>query len=560
MLTSFGCRTNGFRLLQPQCVGSNSIPMTGMHILPRRRGYLQNLILLVLLTGPAQTAWAATLRITPTVSVTENYTDNVLAVRENAEADWLTQARAGAAFTANGNRLNLNLSLNAVQDYYLDTDGLNSLRPQALGRGEVELLEDHFFVDGSVSLSETSTSRGGARSALDRTLGSNQTQLLLYEVSPRFVNQFGRMLEATLEYTHSESRYSDPAKGVSDPLPVSTGLSPPLRSFDSISGRDQKSDDLSLKLDTGRYFSRLNSKLTLLTSTTKSDAGNRAAATGQAGSRKLSEDRIDLVNEYQLTRQFALIGRAGYEDVQNRNPNTAAKDSSLSNSGPTGAVGFHWLPGPRLDLRSEYGRKYGEKNFSADLSYKLSSFYYLNASFSQSVRTQTRSRLDQLNRLIEGPDGRLIDPFTGIERDPAFSNFDLSNNAFREDLFQLGLTGIRGRNTYNLGADFSSRESQNNTVKEEQLDINLDYTRRLQPRLYGVLGVSYSDQLNGGNTNAVNNQLSNGDEEFQGNASLNYRLGPSLNTNFRYVYMKRKFDNAGAISENALSASIEASF
>lgn len=563
MLTSLGCRTCDFRLHQFLCAGSNGVSLAAMEIALRRRAIFQNLLLLAFLTASAQTAWAGTFRVTPIAGITESYTDNVRSVREGAEADWLTQAQAGAAFTANGNRLELNLNLSASQDYYLNTDGLNGLRPQALGKGEVELFEDHFFVGSSVSLSETSTQRGGAESALDRTLDSNRTQLLLYQVSPRVVGHLGRMLEATLGYTHSESRYSDPAKGDSGPLPDSTGVFPPAGNIDPISGRNQKSDDLSLTLDTGKYFTRLNSKLTLLTSTTKSGGGSGVTATGTGtgpGSSKSSEDRVDLVNEYQLTRQFALIARAGYEDVQNRNSATAVNDPTLSNSGATGAVGFHLRPGPRLDLRSEYGRKFGEKNLSTELSYKLSSFYILSASFSQSVRTQTRSRLDQLGRLIEGPDGTLIDPFTGIERDPALSNFGLSNDSFREDLFQVGLTGVHGRNSYKFGADFSTRESQNKTVKEEQLDINLDYSRRLWPQLFGALGVIYSDQLNGQGMGLSNNPLSGGEKEFEGNASLSYRLGPSVSTNFRYVYMKRTFDNAGAISENALAASIEADF
>lgn len=560
-LTSFGYRPRHFTLHQGPSADSNRVRMACAQILLLRSGYFQSLLFLTLLLGPVQTALAGTFRITPTASVTQSYTDNVRSVREGAEADWLTQAAAGAYFTAAGNRLDLNLSLSAVQDYYMDTEGLNGLRPQALGIGEAELLKDHFFVNGSVSLSETSTRRGGPRSAINRSLPSNRTQVLLYQISPRLVNQFGRMLESTLEYSHSESRFSKPSKGVPEPLPDSTGVFPPLSNIDQISGRNQKSDDISMKLDTGKYFSRLNSKLTMQTSTSKSSRGNTGI-----GSRKFSNDRVDLANEYQLTRQFAVTARAGYEDVNSRNPATSSvlapsvKDSSLSNQGVTGSLGFHLRPGPRLDLRSEYGRRFGRKNFSANLSYELSAFYVLNASFSQSVRTQTGSRLDQLNRLIVGPDGSLIDPFTGSPRDPVDSNFDLSANSFREDLFQLGFNGSRGRNSYNFGADFSSRESQNNTVKQDQLDVNLDLSRRLQPRLSGNLGLSYSDRMKNRGTNTSDNRFSGGDKRYQSAASLNYQLGPSISTNFRYVYMKRKFDNAGAISENALSANIKANF
>lgn len=562
-LTSFGHRPCHFTLHQGSSADSNQVRIACTQVLPLRSGYFQSLLFLTSLLGPAQTALAGTFRITPTASVVESYTDNVRSVREGAEADWLTQASAGANFTADGNRLDLNLSLSAVQDYYMDTEGLNGLRPQALGKGNIELLKDHFFIDGSVSLDETSTQRNAEQSAINRSLASNRTQLLLYQVSPRLVNRLGPMLEATLQYNHSESRYSKPAKGASESFLSPAGVLP-ASTIGSIAGSNQKSDDVSLVLDTRRYFTQLNSTLTLQSSSSTAGSGasgRNAVITGsRADSGKFKEKRIDLANEYQLTRQFALTARAGYEDVNNRNSDTAVRDTSLSSTGATGALGFHYRPGPRLDLRSEFGRKFGDKNLLVDLSYKISTFYVLNASFTQSVETQTGSRLNQLNRLIVGPDGNLIDPFTGRARNPADSNFDLSNNTFREDLFQLGLNGTHGRNSYSLGVDLSNRESLGNSVKEEELEVNLDFKRRLQPRLSGNVSLSYTDQLSGRGESTNSRGVGGGDKQYQSDASLNYQLGPSLSTNLRYSYMKDKFKTLGDITENVIAASIQANF
>ena len=510
------------------------------------RFWLFMLAPVLLSAAPPETAFGATLRITPTVDVTESYTDNVLLASEGAEADLITQTQADLNFTASGARVGLNLNLGAVHDYYLDTDGLNGLRPQALGAGDIELLKDHFFIDASVSLSETSTQQNGDQSAIDRNLPSNRAQLLLYEVAPRLVNRFGRLLEATLEYRHSESRYSKPAAGTANLPPVLPTL-PGLTNPNRLQNQNEKSDDISLSLDTGRYFSSFNSQLSFDKSTSKRETGN-----------KFTEDRVDWVNEYQIIRQLAIIARVGYEDVGDM-------DSTLSNRGATGSLGFHVKPGPRIDLRTEYGKRFGEKNISADLTYKISSFYVLTASVSQSVQTQSSSRLNQLNRLVADDNGRLVDPFSGSFRNPGDSNFGLNNASFREDLVQVGLTGTRGRNTINLSADLSSRESQNMS-KEDQLDVNLGVSRRLQPRLSGSLDLSYSDTLKGGGTTAAgvagpfNRNANNGGERYQSDANLQYQLGESLNSNLGYSYLTRKNGFRGDVSENVISLGINAQF
>jgi len=134
-------------------------------------------------------------------------------------------------------------------------------------------------------------------------------------------------------------------------------------------------------------------------------------------------------------------------------------------------------------------------------------------------------------------------------------------------LVQVGLTGTRGRNTINLSADLSSRESAQNTAKEEQLGVNLGLSRRLQPRLSGSLDLSYSDTLKGGGgTTAAgvagpfNRNFNNGGEQYQSDANLQYQLGKSLNSNLGYSYLTRKNGFNGDVSENVVSIGLNAQF
>lgn len=500
-------------------------------------------IAIALSASACNSALAATIRVTPSLDISESYTDNVRGVREGAEADLITETRAGGQITADGNRLDLNLNMTAINERHLDTDGLNSTRPQILGVGNVEILEDHFFIDSSVSMSETSTQRGGDVSARDRNLPTNRTRVLVFDVAPRYEQRIGRWLDGTLLYSHSESRFSKPSAGITGP--AAPGLSP-VRPIGN-----QKTDQFSLSLDTGDTFSQISSQLELSSKTDSRPNSTTAGVTpGARSSGKRKDNRAELINEYKINRQIGLIARAGYEE--NKNPK-----QSFNNSGATGALGVHLTPGPRLDFRTEYGRRYDESNLSANLKYQIFSFYTLNASFEQGVRTQQDGRLDRQNRLITGPTGGLIDPFTGNPINPGFSNFDLSNESFREDAFALGFSGTRGRNTISFGVDLSSRDSGEKTPgissKEERLDVNLDLSRRLQPRLTGNLSLNYSDTLTSG-------MGANADTRYTGDAGLNYSLGETFTSRFEYTYFKRDFKAGGGTSENLILLGLNAQF
>jgi uncharacterized protein (PEP-CTERM system associated) len=473
---------------------------------------------LIFLSAQSDLAYAGTIRISPNLGVTESYTDNVRSVSEGAEGDLITETRAGANFLADGNRLDLNLDVTGINERHLDTNGLNGSRAQILGNTTVEAWQDHFFIDSSVSMSEVSTTRDGAVSARDRALPSNRTNLLLYEVAPRLEHRVGRWLEAAIGYSHSESRFSKPTTGIS--------------TFNR--DNNQKTDRFSADLSTGQRFSVFKSQLQISNEETK---GRR---------QKETEDRIDLLNEYQWTRQVALIVRAGYEDL-------SGSDRTLATSGPTWALGTHLRPGPRLDFRIEAGRKYDAGNVSANLSYKIGSFYLLNMAFSQAVQTQQQDRLRRLNRLITGPDGTLIDPFTGAPRDPLDSSFDLAGGSFKEDLFELGFSGSRGRNQMGMTAEFSSRESNAGTRKEDNLDLSLDFSRKLWRNLTGNVGATYSDTIS-------SNKIEGGDTRYIGDASLDYRLGEIFSTSLEYSLLRRMPDSRASTSENIVSLGLRANF
>jgi len=174
-------------------------------------------------------------------------------------------------------------------------------------------------------------------------------------------------------------------------------------------------------------------------------------------------------------------------------------------------------------------------------------------SFTQDVQTQQQNRLGRLNRLAAGTDGNLIDPSTGLLQDPGASSFDLNGGSFKEDLFQMGFTGNRGRNQMGMSVEYSSRQSNAGTLNEDLLDINLDLSRKLQRGLTGTLQVGYSDVVS-------TDKIGGGDTRYNGTATLEYRLGKSFTSSLEYSALRRIPDSRASNSENVVSLGLKADF
>lgn len=478
---------------------------------------------------PAGQAAAATIRLEPNAGLAESYTDNVRGVRSGAEADWITESSAGGRLTANGNRLNLNLNMNAAHETHLNTNGLDGFRPTILGAGDVELLEEHLFIEGSVSLSEVTASRSGPVSATQRNLPSNKRQLMSYSLDPRLEYRFARMAKATLRYSYSETLVSQPGAG--------SGVAAGAGAAAGSTG-DSKTEIVSLELGTGPKFGRLDSQFVL------------SSETGQsAGRGDSTEDRAELVNEYQINRYFALIARGGYEDIGDPNPR-------LTSSGATGAIGFRLKPGPKLDLRAEKGRRFQGSNLELEAEYQITPSYKMSASYTQSVETQQSSRRDRLRGLVLDPvSGELIDPVSGNPADPNSTGFTLDSGSFQQDLARFGLSGVRGRNTVNFSADYTSQDFKTGSSTEDQIDFSLNMRRKMRRDLTGSLGLGYSDILQSRTPGRA-------ETTYDGSARLDYVLGKTFTSSLEYTRLLRspESNTTDALSEDIVTIGVRANF
>ncbi|HWZ48633.1 MAG TPA: TIGR03016 family PEP-CTERM system-associated outer membrane protein, partial [Herbaspirillum sp.] len=124
-----------------------------------------------LLLSPA--SHAAQWTITPSIWVSETYTDNVnLTPREQAKSDFVTQAIPSISVATKGPNLTLNADYGAQETYYADHNGPASLVNLLHADANAKFIENLLYLDSAASITEQNISAFGAQPA-DNTNNTN---------------------------------------------------------------------------------------------------------------------------------------------------------------------------------------------------------------------------------------------------------------------------------------------------------------------------------------------------------------------------------------------------
>lgn len=454
--------------------------------------------------------------ITPRIDVEQSFTDNARSVAEGLEADMITTTTAGVDVSGSGARLQLNFNYNISRDTFWDNSDLNGLRQSLLGTSKVETIEDFMFIDTRASITQQSLARGGGISASDRNVGSNdQSTVVNYAITPNFAHRYGNWAESDVRYSFNETRFLETDVGEAGVQPDTS------RSFE-IEGL----------VRSGRHFSRLSWEL----STSRTFTNNNS-------DRNLTE----LSGEYAWSRKIALLGLAGREEIENSGLN-ADDDPEFFWRG-----GFRLTPGPRTSVRFEAGHRFGGANFSGEASYQFSSVTALQVSYEESVRTDRQALTDNLNNLVVGADGGLIDPNTGVAGDPNATNLDFLDQTTRQQNLSISLNGASGRNTYNLTLGANKRTQEPDETQDTVVTFGAQLNRRMRPNLDGGVSANLS----------VLTESANGIEDYtlRSNAFLSYRLMENFTGRVSYDFLHRDSDNnVQDVQENVVSVSLSKSF
>jgi uncharacterized protein (PEP-CTERM system associated) len=296
----------------------------GASALPR----VAPLAMLAMLLSPQS---HAALKFTPSVGLTETYTDNVnLERRELAKGQFVTDIAPALSIVDNGPRLKLSAAYQLHYFAYSDQQLPNTAtsRHQYQADMKAKLVGDLLFLDAFASRGQQSISAFGPQLSNNFYSSANQTEVSTYRISPYLRHRFGTTADLGIRYTRDS---------------VSSGLG---------ANGDSKGDSLALDLSSGPSFHALGWGVNVRREDLdNSISGKSVSETAQANLR------------YRLSPSLSLTGSGGYDkyDYDTLGGRTQGKSWS---------AGFIWTPSPRTSVQASGGRHYFGQTWSLAASHR----------------------------------------------------------------------------------------------------------------------------------------------------------------------------------------------
>jgi uncharacterized protein (PEP-CTERM system associated) len=493
----------------------------------------------LLAAAPAHADW----KFTPTIGLTETFTDNVnLANDAQARTQWVTESAPGFVLAANGPRLKLAASSQWHFFAYSKKDlpDTHDSQRQYQLDAKAKVIDELLFLDAYASGGPQGISAFGPQPGKDNLFAlGNRTDVNTWRISPYLRQRFGHTANLTLRYTRD-------------------GVDAGVRNlFGSSVGSTVNAD-----LASGQAWHDLGWGL----SYTRQELDNKLAGA--------SSSQIATANlRYRLTSHLSATASGGYDkfDYQALGGRTAGRSWS---------VGTIWTPSQRTTVQASAGRRYYGKTGSL-LATLRSRHSVWNVSYSDDVTStrqqfllpaaiDTASMLDQLFATsIPDPQARAqavaaYMQSAGLPPTLANNVNYLSNRYMRQKQLQAGAVfrGAHGDlvvsafDTQRTALSLQQTDSEllgsqllalNDDVR--QRGINSNWTYRLSSHSDGILA------LTGARTRSLATGLTSNDTLLR--AGLTHRFDRKLRG---AIEMRHHEGGLGAggqrFHENALAASI----
>lgn len=454
--------------------------------------------------------------ITPSITVSETFSDNATLATENEDrnSDLITVIAPGVSVRGTGGRVNLNLDYSLQQRHHLLGSSADTLRNQLLGDGQVELWDRVLFVRGQASISRQIVD--GALRSSNSLAGEevNSATVRTFNLTPIFRHHFGNWVDTESSVTVSRTDTSDNA--ADDTLLITERI----------------------RVDSGRRFTVLLWSLEL---------NNSKASTSD---NQPSERRrnIDANFTYVYGSRLSLLAGVGWERVR-------SNDLDREPNGPTWNVGFDARPGPLTSFRMTVGERNEDRNINIQARHQFSPRTTVNATFSETLQTTVQQLSQDLRFIVVDPEtGVLIDSRTGQPFVAGDRAFGLDNETFRQRRMTIGLSGSRRRNSFGADIFYEEREFEVQNRNEVSFGAGVRLGRQHTRRLSSSFTLNYRRLDPDQSPNQVENEGSVG-------ASLSYRLSETAVASMGYNFTLRRINNStDNLHENAVTVGLRKTF
>jgi uncharacterized protein (PEP-CTERM system associated) len=269
----------------------------------------------------------AELQIIPSLELSEIYTDNVTFAAEGLEeSDFITRLAPGILARIQGSNTYLQLDYRLEHLIYAEDDTRNSTFHQMQANMNSELVREYFFIDANAGIFQAIiNAENPVFSNVQVT--DNRTDVQTFGISPYLLFPISSFAQSELRYRYQELDYDD----------------------NTIS--DSTTKQIYFLVRSNQRSRRFSWRMVYNNESLNYDLSND----------DLTDEDTSLELNYRTTPTFALLGTAGYEDIEYTfSGTTTSQADSYWN------LGFVWDFTPRTSLELRRGERfYGDTYYGA---------------------------------------------------------------------------------------------------------------------------------------------------------------------------------------------------
>ncbi|MCG5512108.1 TIGR03016 family PEP-CTERM system-associated outer membrane protein [Ectothiorhodospira shaposhnikovii] len=457
-------------------------------------------------------AQAGSWDLTPRVSVSQTYTDNVnLAPRsEDKESDSVSQLNTGFSLQRSGGRTDLSLGYNLQSLAYWEDDGRNTVYHQFAGTSTTTLIRETLFLDASASYGQQ------LRDSRDGFAGDNistgaRSDVARYSLSPYWRQGFGSFATGELRYTWDKVDYQS----------------------GGITSNNSENQRIQATLDSGPRFTTVGWALSYSWDKSAYDDGT-----------DVTLESLEALVRLNISPQFSVYAAGGDErNRYNRAAEAADPDDTFWRAG------FTWLPGPRTSLDAFYGERFFDDTYGLTFSHR---FRHATWQVNYSESLASLNRVEFVPFLIV--DGQTGLPVVDDDGFPIFFLFpELVPDAYISKRLNISVSGQRSKLSWGLAAAREERLYQTDRGDQEINSFSANLGWRVAPRTQATL----SSQWQRSDYDLDNRK----DDLWNVGLGLSRTLGANTSAAIEYRYQERDSNQDDFdYQENRITATLSRTF
>lgn len=406
---------------------------------PHSYCFLLPLVLLIVVQPSLAGEW----EIEPSIYVAASTSDNVFISPPGTEkSDSIAQINPAININGEGRRGNVKLNYEMQNIYYNKYSEFNDTFHIWNATGNLALLPDLLFIDGSLGRSQQIISRNGSIPQDNLTISANRANVDVFSASPYLKTNIGKELSTEIRYREARSSYDQ---------------GPLLR--------DSRNKSINAELKNDLTSSRTQWALYYNDRKFIQDSGRTST---------FQRSYVDI--NYSVTARVGLLASAGYEDN-----GYSLFDTTRSEEGSTWDVGVRWSNGRDNRLTARIGERVFGKIKLLDFNYVTQRWTW-SAMYNEEFRNNLAVLVNNQQRLGNNPN--IIAP-----GDPT-----PTTEVFLSRRFDLGATRSYGKTTMDFSVYDRKREYQISNDRENIAGGRIDLVWRFQKRSNMLFGAQYQNQ------------------------------------------------------------------